>query len=90
MRSASDDGGVIQALLQRLNEQKLPRLLAVKAKVDAGEPVAGEELGFLQQVFEDAERVMPLIDRHPEYQDLVARVARLYAEIAAKVLENEK
>jgi enoyl-CoA hydratase/carnithine racemase len=77
-------------LPQRLNEQRLPRLLALKEKVDAGEALADEDLGFLHEVVEDANRVKPIVDRHPEYQDLVARVVRLYGDITAKALENEK
>jgi len=64
--------------------------LALKEKVDAGEVLADQDLAFLHEVFEDANRVKPIIDRHPEYQDLVARVVRLYGDITAKALENEK
>jgi hypothetical protein len=90
MQSSSHDQGVIQALLQRLNEFRLPRLLALKEKVGAGEPLGDEDLGFLREVAEDADRLKPIIDRYPEYQGLVARVVRLYADITAKALENEK
>ena len=90
MTSPSDDLGVIQTLLQRLNEFRLPRLLAVKQKVDAGETLADEDIDFLREVFEDANRAKPIIDRHPEYQDLVARILHLYSEITAKALDNEQ
>jgi hypothetical protein len=90
MKSPSLDQGVIQALLERLNEFRLPRLLALKDKVNAGEPLADEDLRFLYEVVEDADRVKPIIDRHPEYQGLVARVLHLYTDITAKALENEK
>jgi hypothetical protein len=90
MKTPSEDQGVIQALLDRLNNQRLPRLLALKEKVDAGEALADEDLDFLHQVFEEAGLVKPIIDRHPQYQDLVARVVRLYADITAQALENEK
>jgi hypothetical protein len=89
MKASSEDQGVIQALLERLSEQRLPRLLALKEKVDAGQPLADEDLGFLNRIYEESDRVKPIIDRHPEYQDLVARVVRLYADISAKALENE-
>lgn len=89
MKTSVEDQGVIQALLERLNEQRLPRLLALKEKVDAGQPLTDEDLGFLHEVFEDADRVKPIYDRHPEYQDLVARVVHLYADITSKALEIE-
>jgi hypothetical protein len=89
MKSPTDDRGVIQALLDRLNEQRLPRLLELKARVDAGETLTNPDLDFLQQVAEDAGRVKPIIDRHPEYQALVARVLSLFAAISDKAMENE-
>jgi hypothetical protein len=89
MKSPSDDRGVIQALLDRLNNQRLPRLLALKERVDAGEPLTDADLGFLQQVAEDAQLVKPIIDRNPEYQPLAARVLQLFADISDKAMENE-
>jgi hypothetical protein len=89
MKTTPEDQGVIHTLLERFNEFRLPRLLRLKERVDAGEPLTDEDLEFLREAFEDAERAKPLFDRHPEYQDLGARVVRLYAEITAKALENE-
>jgi len=36
MTSGDNDAGVIQALLKRFNEQRLPRALELKAKVEGG------------------------------------------------------
>lgn len=89
MNTTPEDQGVLQVLLERFNKLRLPRLLRLKERVDAGEPLTDEDLEFLREAFQDAERAKPLFDRHPEYQDLGARVVRLYSEITAKALENE-
>ena len=89
MKTTDHDLGVIQALLERLNEQRLPRLLELKKKVDAGTPLADEDLGYLSQILADADQVKPFIDRHPEYQELVSRIVHLYHEITTKALRNE-
>jgi hypothetical protein len=41
-------------------------------------------------VFKDAGAIGPLVDRHPEWQDLAAKMMLLYREISDKALENEK
>lgn len=83
------DAGVSQALLDRLNNQRLPRALEIKDKVDAGEPLGEYDLRFLEDVFADAQAIQPMVDRHPEYQKLVARVIHLYKEILDKAVANE-
>jgi hypothetical protein len=90
MSEFSQDDGVIIVLLQRMETQRLPRALKLKEKVDAGEQLADTDITFLKEVFTDASRIKPLIDRHPEYHDMVTRVLSLYTEITEKALENEK
>lgn len=90
MHEPDHDTGVITALIERLNTQRLPRALAIKDKVDAGGTLDGADLDFLNEVFADAGQARSLAERHPEYQDLIARVVHLYHEITAKALENEQ
>lgn len=90
MTDTSQDAGVIQTLVERLSNQRLPRALDLKAKVDAGETLSNFDLQFLEEVFDDAKHIRPLVERHPEYQELVARMTHLYKEIMDKAMENEK
>lgn len=90
MTDGSQDAGLIQVLVERLSNQRLPRALDLKAKVDAGEKLSNFDLQFLEEVFADAQKIRPLIERHPEYQELAARMLHLYKEILDKATENEK
>jgi phosphotransferase system IIA component len=89
MTDTSHDPGVIHTLVERLNTQRLPRALDLKKKVDAGEKLSEFDLHFLEEVFHDADKIRPLVNRHPEYQQLVARIVKLYKEILDKATENE-
>ena len=90
MTDTSHDPGVIHALVERLNTQRLPRALDLKKKVDAGETLGEYDLNFLESVFHDADTIRPLAERNPEYRQLVANVIKLYKEILDKAMENEK
>lgn len=82
--------GVATAVLHRFTEQRLPRLLAIKAKVDGGALLEDWDIAFLHEMLDGAEQVKPLVDHHPEYQEIYARATALYKEITDKALENEK
>jgi ATP-dependent helicase/DNAse subunit B len=86
----SKDEGVIAVLIERFNKERLPRMLRLKEKVDSGEKLGDMDISFIQEVFKDANHVLPLGDRHPEYQDLIAKVIRLYHEITEQALKNEQ
>lgn len=82
--------GLAQAFLERLETQRLPKALALKTKVDRGERLDEWELAYLQDVFETSEQLKPLVDHHPEYQELYCRMLDLYREITSKALANEQ
>lgn len=90
MTDTSKDAGLIQVLAEQLETHRLPRALSLKEKVDRGETLDELDIKFLEQVFKDAQSIRPLLERHPECQDLAAKMLFLYKEITDKALENEK
>ncbi len=92
MTDSQKDIGVIVTVLDRLANRRLPRVLAIKEKVDAGEKLDATNIEYLDRIFADAAEVQRMLARHPhpEYDNLVARVTQLYHEITTKALENEK
>lgn len=89
MNSSADDLGVITVLLQRLETQRLPRTLAIKGKVDQGGVLDDSDIAFFEEVFADSAKVMHLVDKHPEYQQLAGNLLALYNEITEKALINQ-
>ncbi len=90
MTNASKDAGLIQVLAERFETQRLPRVLSIKEKVDEGKVLDRFDIELLEQIFKDANTIKPLLDRHPEWQPLAARMISLYKDITDKALENEK
>ena len=90
MTESSKETGVIVTLVERFETQRLPRALAIKENVDRGERLSDADLAFLREVLEDAQYINPLVQKHPEWQPLVARAMHLYKEITEKALANEE
>ena len=86
----SMDEGVLTVIVERMQEQRFPRALELKAKVDAGETLEDFDIDFLEKVFEDCTSLKPLLDRHPQYQELAARMMSLYHAITTQALANEQ
>ena len=90
MTDTSKDTALIQVLVERLEKIRLPIALELKEKVDQGELLNDREIEYLEEVLGDVDPIKPLIDRYPEWQDLVAQMASLYNENTTKALENER
>jgi len=89
MTESSKEAALIQVLAERLEKIRLPVALELKEKVDRGEVLNDLDIGFLEEVLGDVGKIKPLIDKHPEWQDLAGRMASLYNDITTKALENE-
>ena len=73
MNESSDELGVIYVLTERFEKQRLPRLLELKKRVDKGGVLSELETQFMYQVTFDAQRSKRLIDRHPEWHQVLLR-----------------
>ncbi|RLJ65145.1 hypothetical protein [Sulfurisoma sediminicola] len=90
MSDPNFDAGMAQVIVERLQSQRLPRALVMKEKVDRGELLDDYDLSLLQEVLKDSSAIRPLVDAHPEWQELASKMSNLYKEIAEKGLENAK
>ena len=90
MTDKQNEAGVLAVLIQRLENQRLPQLLELKAKVDQGECLSDRDLRFLQDALTDAKSAHPLVANHPELGALASKLVTLYREITETALANEK
>jgi hypothetical protein len=90
MTDNPNDIGVIAALVERLEKRRIPRALDIKKKVDRGELLDEWDMDYMEKIIADAKDALKVVDDHPEYQELYARVADLYEDITRKALENEQ
>jgi len=86
----SKETGVIAVLAKRMVEERLPKALALKERMDRGELLNDLDIAFLEQVVTDAKAAEPLIKNNPRVKEVAGRMRELYQEIMAKALENEQ
>lgn len=77
------------AILLRFEKYTLPRAVAIKEKVEAGEKLADFDIDFLKKVLSNIQRYKFLVDRHPEYHDIETRAIWMYTQIIDLALKNE-
>lgn len=90
MTSEENDSGIVQVLLQHLTHQQLPRAIELKERVDRGERLGDADIGFLEQLFAEADSARTIMARHPELNHLAQQLCGLYHEITGVALENER
>ena len=90
MGYSNEDLGKIEAVLERLEKFRLPRLMDIKQRVDDGAVLNEFEIQFLEETMSDTENNKRFVDAHPEFQSMCARVIHLHHDITEKALENER
>lgn len=85
-----DDTATIHALLERLTHMRLPRVLAIKKRVDNGERLTDDDITFLKDAMEDAQDGQKYVARNPQFHALGAQIVQLYGEIVSRAVENER
>jgi len=90
MSGVSKDTGTIAVLAKRMVEERLPKALALKERIDKGGVLNDMDLRFLEQVLEDTRRIKPIMEKEPRVLEVAGRMVELYREITTKALENEK
>lgn len=90
MTEVSKDIGILIAVADRLVKFRLPRAKDIKQKVDQGDVLNDSDIGFLQRALRDAHSLAPLVEKHPEYQDIADKVISLYSAITEQALANEQ
>ena len=89
MQNDITDIGVIAVLMKRFEEERLPRALEIKRRVDNGECLSEVDLVFLHEVLEHSGEITRLAKKHPEYEKLYSQRANIFHKITKKALENE-
>ena len=90
MKDANEKLAIKEVILERLAEQRLPRLLDIKQMLNQGGTLSGLDIEFLDEVLSDAGQNKHIFDENPDLQNIYTRVVDLYEEITRMALENEK
>lgn len=90
MAELSVEDGVLAAMEEDFVKHKVPRILDIKEKLTGGATLDNWDIEFLEEAFNDALRVRPVVNHHPELQAMYGRVVSLYREIMELAQRNEQ
>ena len=82
--------GTIAVLLDRAVNKRIPNVLAIKERLLKGGTLSDLEVTHLDEILTDGRKMQAMIDRHPQFKELGAKMTSLYAEITSMALENEQ
>ncbi len=89
MTAKEKEACMICVLLRQLNSQRLPRLFAMKERLDQGGRMDPDDIDYLHAGLHDTMRIRYLCEGHPDLAALCTRVTALYKEITMRALANE-
>lgn len=86
----SNEDGVAQAVVERFVKQRLPEVLKLEHKVLEGEALNNGEIDILERLVHETRDFGEFLFRYPEYEELVAKISRMYEKISRKALDIER
>ena len=89
MTDAERDACRVSAILRHLNNQRLPKLLAMKERLNCGERVDQEDMRYLHDCARDTLWVRDLCEGQPALRAICNRVTQLFKDITEQALQNE-
>ena len=87
--SLSKEEALIVVILERFTKIRVPKVLAIKEKVEKGETLSDMDIEFFEEVFADIRSNQHLVDGNEELQTLAAKFIHINKEITDKALANE-
>ena len=88
--SDKTDEATLQVMLERLLNFRLPRALALKKRIDRGEPMTDSDVAFMKSALQDAHDGQKFVVRNPQFHAVGTQIVQLYDDIVRKAAENEK
>jgi hypothetical protein len=90
MSEFSNDLGISIVILERLTIEVIPKAQSIHNRLIEGELLDHWDRQLLDEFIKDAGQILPLVERHPEYQEVYTQVFHLYKLITDQALLNEK
>lgn len=87
---ASESEGVVTVLMERLEEQHLPRAIDLQVKVSSGAVLDDMDIAFLERVFADCRQITAMDDAYPDLKASAASLMAIYLDITSQALRNEE
>jgi len=86
---SDNDLGITITLLEKLSIEIIPKAIGIQDRLNNGEHLDHWDRQTMDELIESAHQVKPLIDRHPEHQEMYAQLVHLYKQISDQALLNE-